>query len=602
MPIVKRTPPQQWDYDSCKAAAMTCTTRTEFYAHFNSAYMYARRHGFLAEICAHMKTKKAPYGYWNNKDTLLEHLSQCDYVHEFYKKCKPGYYASKANGWFEEITAPLKDQRFIKNYWTPAKLSEVAANYQRRTEFAKYCGAGFAMCQRAGLLDEVCQHMTSEVVNSRRICYAFEFPDRHVYVGISADIERRKHDHLTRKGSKVHDYIMESGNEPELIILNECSSIEEASLCENEYLSQYKRNGWTLLNQVKASVEDYIYEDAVDTALACQDFDDFRKNYSEAYWAALRKQCMEEITRLLPAKQNPLISDTELLEKVKQCESYTEFCQKYNTEYLDLAAFGFTEELKRLFIERRSWQPYQFSEILSVAYQCSSYTEFRKNHPTEYAVAVRQKWLDELHKIWPELEPEEVSKEEIAVLAKQYSQKVDFLRHYPKEYNIALTHGWLDELFTRKAPVAKVKTVSKADILAVAEKCASYSEFINDHRREYQIAYKCQWLDNVKELLPSSVRAPYTLEEVLALAAGCRTYADFKKEYASAYAAANKNNWLDEVRKAFPEAKHKRFTAAEIIHLAQNYSSYTEFTKSQRSAYKAACKMGITEEIKKQIS
>lgn len=601
MEIVKRTPSRQWDYDSCKAAASTCTTRTEFYARFHSAYMYSRRHGFLDEICAHMVTKKASYGYWNNKDVLLEHLSQCDSAHEFYKRYKRGYYASKENGWYEEIIAPLKDQRFIKNYWTKEHLFAEASKYRTKSDFAKRCGAGFAMCQRAGLLDEVCQHMVSEVVNGRRICYAFEFPDRHVYVGISADIERRKHDHLTRKGSKVHDYIVESGNEPELIILNDCLSLDEASLCENEYLNQYKKNGWTLLNQTKVAVEDYIYEDAVDTALACQDFDDFRKNYSEAYWAALRKQCMEEITRLLPIKQNPLISDNDLLEKVKQCENYTEFCQKYETEYLDLAALGFTEELKRQFVERRSWHPYHITQILDVARQCKSYTEFRKNHPTEYAVAVRRKWLVALHKLWPEIEQEEVCKEEIAELAKQYSQKVDFLRYCPKEYNIALSHGWLDELFIKKAPVAKVKTVSKADILAVAEKCASYSEFINYHRREYQIAYKYQWLDEVKELLPSTVRASYTLEEVLTLAAKCQTYADFKKKYASAYAAAHKKNWLEEVRKAFPEAKHKRFTAEEIIQLAQNYSTYTEFTKSQRSAYKAACKMGITDEIKKKI-
>lgn len=602
MPLVKRTPSRQWDYESCKAAALTCKTRTEFFARFHSAYMYSRRHGFLDEICAHMVTKKASYGYWKNKDTLLEHLSQCDNVHEFYKRDKRGYYASKEIGCFEEITAPLKDQRFIKNYWTQEKLTEVASNYQRRSEFAKYCGAGFAMCQRACLLDEVCRHMTSEVENGRRTYYAFEFPDHHVYVGVSADIEKRKNDHLTRKGSKVHDYIMATGNEPELIILNDCLSLEEASLCENEYLSQYNKNGWTLLNQVKVAVEDYIYEDAVDTALACLDFDDFRKNYSEAYWAALRHKCMEEITRLLPVKQNPLLLNTDLLEKVKQCENYTEFCQKYESEYFNLAAWGFTEELKRLFNLRRSWQPYDISQILHIAHQCKSYTEFCKKHPTEYAVAVRRKWLDELHKVWPEQEQEEVSKKQIAELARQFSQRVDFLRNCPKEYNIALAHGWLDEFFVKKAPLAKIKTVSKASVLAVAKVCASYSEFINYHRREYQIAYKYQWLNEVKKLLPSSVRAPYTLEEVLEIASTCTTFSEFKKVNASAYAAANKNNWLDEVRKAFPEAKHKRFTAAEIIHLAQNYSSYTEFTKSQRSAYKAACKMGITEEIKKQIS
>lgn len=582
---------------------MECKTRSEFFARYNAAYMYSRRHGFLDEICSHMVSKRLAYGYWLDKDVVLEHLSQCDSIHEFYKRYKRGYYASKENSWFDEVTAPLKDQRFLENSWTLEKIKVEAAKYKTKTDFAKYCGVAFAMAHRIGALDEVCHHMLPEFSDNARICYAFEFADWHVYVGVTANVACRKHYHLNQPSSKVYNHMKDSGIVPEFKIICESLSICDTCLLERDNLMRYKDSGWTLLNLIDPDVEKYQYEDVIDLAMACQDYDIFRKNYSNAYWAALRHKCMDEITRILPSMHNPKFTQDHILDLAEECKSYSDFCAKFEKESLAAQALGLTEEIKRSFCQHRVSIYYSEDLVINVARQCKTYTEFYNSHPNEYAAAVRNGWLDKIHQILPEEAPEEISKEVVIDKAKQYKKRVDFLRHCPKEYNIALSKGWIDELFEKpKMPLAPIKTISKEKVIAIAKSCSSYAEFQKFHSCEYQVAYKYHWLDDIKEVLPTSIRKPYTLDEILEIASNCDTYSGFKQLNASAYAAARKNNWLDEVRKVLPAVNHKPFTKDEILLLAKESGSYSKFAKVNRSAYKAAIKLGITDEIKKIIA
>lgn len=51
----KRKPPKYWNFERSKEMALLCSTRQEFREKYESAYDAARKHGFLDEICAHMK-------------------------------------------------------------------------------------------------------------------------------------------------------------------------------------------------------------------------------------------------------------------------------------------------------------------------------------------------------------------------------------------------------------------------------------------------------------------------------------------------------------------------------------------------------------------
>lgn len=50
--------PQTWTKHACAIAAKKCKTRNEFRHRFSSAYVVSKRHGWIDEICSHMKKPK----------------------------------------------------------------------------------------------------------------------------------------------------------------------------------------------------------------------------------------------------------------------------------------------------------------------------------------------------------------------------------------------------------------------------------------------------------------------------------------------------------------------------------------------------------------
>jgi hypothetical protein len=47
-----------WSYEKCKEEALKYTTRNDFSNSIGGAYSSALKHGWIDEICSHMKRKK----------------------------------------------------------------------------------------------------------------------------------------------------------------------------------------------------------------------------------------------------------------------------------------------------------------------------------------------------------------------------------------------------------------------------------------------------------------------------------------------------------------------------------------------------------------
>lgn len=82
--------------------------------------------------------------------------------------------------------------------------------------------------------------------------YAFEFSDRRVYVGLTYDLKKRKREHLTFPKSSVKEHIEKTNLTPNLKILTNLLPSKISRLKEIQWLNQYKKNNWTLLNKIKA--------------------------------------------------------------------------------------------------------------------------------------------------------------------------------------------------------------------------------------------------------------------------------------------------------------------------------------------------------------
>ena len=91
---------------------------------------------------------------------------------------------------------------------------EAAGKCKLRQEFRIRFPREYRFAVNHRLLDEICKNLPVMHNLSERCIYAYEFPDRHVYVGLTCNIERRKREHQYESNSAVYIYSHESGLNP----------------------------------------------------------------------------------------------------------------------------------------------------------------------------------------------------------------------------------------------------------------------------------------------------------------------------------------------------------------------------------------------------
>jgi len=92
-----------WTVERCRQEAVNYSTKTEFREGSGGAYMAAKRHGCLEEICSHMKSDRVPRGYWDNKERCLEEALKCQTRSEFKRKCRGAHASARKQGWLDEV-------------------------------------------------------------------------------------------------------------------------------------------------------------------------------------------------------------------------------------------------------------------------------------------------------------------------------------------------------------------------------------------------------------------------------------------------------------------------------------------------------------------
>jgi len=91
-----------WTKEKCCEVALKCRTRKEFSIKYVSAYINSRNNKWLDEICSHMIQQIKPQGYWDY-ETCKEASLTCSTKFEFSRKCSGAYYVSNKNKWLSEF-------------------------------------------------------------------------------------------------------------------------------------------------------------------------------------------------------------------------------------------------------------------------------------------------------------------------------------------------------------------------------------------------------------------------------------------------------------------------------------------------------------------
>jgi predicted GIY-YIG superfamily endonuclease len=196
---MKRKGKNYWNKNKCKKEALKYKKRSEFKMYAGGAYNFAKNHGFLNEICGHMKIignrfKRLVYSYIfsdksvyigltgnieerDNKhkrdqdSSVFKHISKTkleptliihsDYIlasdaSKFEGKILEEY---KKTGYYILNQAPTGVLGGENIKWTFENCKKEALKYNTRTSFAKGSESAYNAARRYNWLEKICKHM-----------------------------------------------------------------------------------------------------------------------------------------------------------------------------------------------------------------------------------------------------------------------------------------------------------------------------------------------------------------------------------------------------------------------------------------------------------
>jgi len=230
-----------------------------------------------------------------------------------------------------------------KGYWTIEKVGELAINCVSRTEFFEKYNAAYSWAQKRNLLDVVCAHMKNKNRKIDRYIYVFEFNDKHVYIGLTWNYNKRIYSHLKhkkKKNSAVYKHIKKTKLLPKFKLLTK-EKIDEkiAAKLETMFIKTYRKNGWVILNKTKGGQlggNNRKWDDKKikKEALKYQTKKEFKEKASGAYQAALRYNLIDEVCSHMFNKKKPPFYWTEekLIEETKKYNRKSEL--KKHSQYV----------------------------------------------------------------------------------------------------------------------------------------------------------------------------------------------------------------------------------------------------------------------------
>lgn len=288
------------------------------------------------------------------------------------------------------------------NYWTKERCQKEALKYNSRSEFRKHSmGAYSASKNRYKCLDEICLHMELYGNKYKRCIYVYEFFDNHAYIGLTFNLKKRHLRHLI-KGT-VCEYIKKMNNY-ELKQLTPYIDVNEAIKLENQFVQEYEKNKWLILNKAKTgSVGGYT-----------------RK------WD--KESCRKEALKYLTKK---------------------EFCIKNSGAYRSSLHNGWLNEICSHMTNRNEWNK---ENCRKEALKYTSRFKFSKGSKPAYMSALNNGWLDELcYHMGEKIKKRDIwSYDECKKEASKYKNRGQFSIKSPYPYKLSRINNWLNEFFPKK--------------------------------------------------------------------------------------------------------------------------------------------------------
>ena len=461
-----------------------------------------------------MNKTNRKHGYWTKKRCFEEALKY-ETRNAFHISSSGAYNAAYVHGWLDDVCSHMK---ILKTHYTKEECAIEALKYETKTEFMEKSPIYYSHAIRKGYINEICKHMKKLGNPEERSIYAFEFQDHHVYIGLSSDTERRRDEHLHDKTSAVYKHIQISNCLYEFKALTGYLPIEEAALVEDEKILEYADKGWILLNKKRggdlgSKTRKYTKVFCRQIALQYSDKTEFRMNNSHFYYYICSRGWIEELCGHMTQckKRNGYWTKERCKEKANKYSRRTDFQKFDKAAYSAAFKKGWLDDICS-HMSYMEFVPSKWTKenCTIKAQECKTRGDFKKKYPNAYEAALDNGWLDELftnhpnhgyknrrvmigmkshqgRKYWNE---ERVLKE-----AHKYHSLSEFAKKCSGAYDAVFELQILDKVHKVLAP--KCIRWTYGMIKEEAMKYNTKREFHKGSSKAYNAAYKHGWLDDI---------------------------------------------------------------------------------------------------------
>ena len=281
--------------EECQKEALKYETRVKFQKNSHRLYQLAYRRNWLNEICTHMKIiRKENFTFQKCEELAL----QCNSRNEFNKKFNSAYCASINNNWIDKVCSHMIEIIKHFRYWTYEKCEEEALKYNTKKDFRKYSSSAYNVIHSNNWY-HLLSHMKTIGNRYNKCIYSYEFPDNHVYIGLTYNIDNRNHDHMSNKNSSVYKYIENTNLIPKMSKLTDYLPFKEAIEKEEYWVKIYDEKNWIVLNRIKtgaigSGIEILTKEYCKSLSNLCKSRTDFCNKYNGAYRKSLKNEWINE--------------------------------------------------------------------------------------------------------------------------------------------------------------------------------------------------------------------------------------------------------------------------------------------------------------------
>lgn len=318
-------PTGYWNQENCYNEAKKYKTRSEFQKRNGSAYLSAKKNGWIDDYDWFEEVKR-PSGYWT-QNRCYEEAKKYNSKNDFHKKSFGAYKVALKNRWLDDYYW-FSETKKENNYWSYERCYNEARKFTSLVEFRKNSTSAYGSARKNGWLGDF-TWLEKRAVSDKPIYVVYRYYDEEtnsVYVGLANNMKRRHKEHcngVIKRGERRYDVVYKFFHSlrkdvPEPLILKDGLFADDAQNYEELFIEQYKNDGLTVLNLAKAGslgaggkwTKDACYNEAKKYKTRSE----FKRDNGSAYQSAMR---------------NGWINDYDWLSEPKTVKGATKFTRDY---------------------------------------------------------------------------------------------------------------------------------------------------------------------------------------------------------------------------------------------------------------------------------